>query len=289
MTPPELAVSIVSPAPLGWLRANAAARATQWERLIQDAPLASWLGSLEPTHLYFGSEFCEHLLPTPSALEGALDLAQEHALTFVLLTPIASPGALRQLSTLLRALPSSAQVVVNDWGVAHLIAEQAPHLERLAGRILCRMIKDPRLGSADWAAQCSHSLDSPHLRAIFQRLGLEHFEIDVPLFAESSDFTRLPMRKSVHIPYGFVAKGRMCRPGSLSITGPERFAVGRTCHKECLTITASTARPGTSDQRETVHVGNTIFSRHTSEMTAAVMAATDAGAVQRLIVPGETF
>ncbi|HRP97983.1 MAG TPA: hypothetical protein PL143_17220 [Rhodocyclaceae bacterium] len=289
MTPPELAVSIVTPAALGWLRNSPATRATRWEALVQDASIARWLATFEPTHLYFGSEFCEHLLPSPSVLASVLDLADEHALRFVLLTPIASPQVLRNLAALLPQLPPSAQIVVNDWGVAQFVAEQAPQLTRLAGRILCRMIKDPRLGSADWAHQCSHALDSPHLRTILDRLGLHHIELDVPLFAQPGDFSRLPMRKSVHLPYAFVAKGRMCRPGSLSITGPERFAVGRKCHKECLSFSATTVRPRASDQWDTIHAGNTIFSRHSPSMVDAVIDATAAGAVQRLVVPGEMF
>jgi hypothetical protein len=288
-TTPELALSMVTPAPLGWVRTPPSARAAHWASLVQDTSLAHWLATFEPTHLYFGSEFCEHLLPSPKTLATALELAHAQGLRFVLLTPIASPQVLRDLAGLLPRLPPSAQVVVNDWGVAQFVAEAAPHLSRLAGRILCRMIKDPRLGNSEWAPQCSHALDSPHLRTILARLGLQHIELDVPLFAESGDFSRLPMRKSVHLPYAFVAKGRMCRPGSLSIVGPERFAVGRQCHKECLSLSATTVRPGASDHWDTIHVGNTIFSRHSPTMIGAVIDATRMGVVQRLVVPGEAF
>lgn len=286
---PELALSMATLTGLDWVSESPSARAAQWATLLQDTSLADWLATFEPTHLYFGSEFCEHLLPSPKTVATALELAHEQGLRFVLLTPIASPQVLRDLAVLLPQLPPSAQIVVNDWGVAQFVSDKAPHLSRVAGRILCRMIKDPRLGSSEWAHQCSHVLDSPHMRAILERLGMQHIELDVPLFAESGDFARLPMRKSVHLPYAFVAKGRMCRPGSLSIVGPERFAVGRKCHKECLSFSATTVRPGTSDHWDTIHVGNTIFSRHSPTMIDAVIDATRVGAVQRLIVPGEAF
>jgi hypothetical protein len=282
----ELAVSALSPPVLDWIDAGADERTEHWATWVDDPTLARWLGQYRPTHLYLGSEFCEHLLPSTHTLRRALYRAEAHGLQPVLLTPVASPQVLETLHTLLRLLPDNSEVVVNDWGVGRLIAGHYPTLRRAAGRILCRMVKDPRLPSSEWAPQCGYGFDSPPMQALFQRLDLQRLEMDVPLFPDPEAFASLPLPKGVHLPYAFVAKGRMCRIGSLAISGTQRFAVGRQCRKECLTYTTGTQRPDAEDRQQTRHVGNTLFSRHTDEMLQAVMAATASGGIERLIAPG---
>lgn len=287
----ELAISAVRVNALEWLEFAAEGsekREAHWLKIHGDAALAAWLARYTPTHIYFGSEFCEHLLPSPRTLEQAIDYARANGLKFALLTPIASPDVLCRLSELLPLLPQGTEVVVNDWGVAALVAPYFPKLRLIAGRVLCRMTKDPRLGS-DWAQQCSHNLDSPWLQALLRRLNIEKVEIDMPLFANATALSHVPLLQSVHLPYFCIAKGRMCRPGSLRIKGPERFAVGRPCHKECLTLSVATSRPGSDDAWETIQMGNTIFGRHSAAMLEALMTAVENGMIPRLVVSGESL
>ena len=291
MTPPtlqnvELAVSVLTPAAMDWIDAGEEERAKHWKPLVHDHTLASWLGKYRPTHLYIGSEFCEHLLPSTNTLQRALQRAKVYDLQPVLLTPIASPQVMEALPFLLRLLPEDSEVVVNDWGTGRMIARQFPTLRRAAGRILCRMIKDPRLPGPEWAPQCGYGFHSQHMQAVFQRLDLQRLEMDVPLFPDSEAFAALPLPKGVHLPYAYVAKGRMCRIGSMSIPDTQRFAVGRQCRKECMTYTTEVKRPEAEDRQQTRLVGNTVFSFHTAEMLQVVMAATNSGGIERIIVPG---
>ncbi len=287
MTAPELAVSAVTPKPLGWLAAAPDERLAHWREVLEDDALAAWIAPLAPTHLYIGSEFCEYLMPSPRTLDQALELAADAGLRPVLLTPIAAPATLRELAGLLPRLPDTAEIVVNDWGVARFLLEARPELPRAAGRLLCRVLKDPRLSGPEWAHQCRHSLDSQPLRALLARLGLGRIEIDVPLLAESDSLADLPAGAGVHLPYSYVAKGRMCRPGALARRGPERFAPGRPCQKECLSFSAATARAGADGDAGTRHVGNTVFGRHRHAVGEALREAVAAGRIGRLIVPGE--
>jgi hypothetical protein len=286
----EFGVSFVQPAcqPVAacW-HPEAAARQAYWREKQGDPYLAGWLAAFAPTHLYLGSEFCEHLLPSPRAVNIGLRQAHERGLRFCLLTPVASPQVIRDLAALLPLLPEDAEVVVNDWGVAGLVRESHPALRRVAGRILCRMIKDPRLPGSDWAVQCG--FDFAPLQPLFERAGFQQMETDTPLFADGDAFSRLPLPWSVHLPWFFVAKGRMCRIGALRQQGPERFAVGRRCKKECLGVSARIERPAGPDHWESWQVGNTIFGRHSRAMVDAVMAAVAKGQVQRLVVPGEAL
>lgn len=287
MTQPQLAISLTRPSLLDWASHDTHDRRLGWSRLLGDDDLSAWVASLPPTHLYFGSEFCEHLLPGKRTLHNGLELAREHRLHFALLTPVSSPQVMRDLQQLLPLLPPATEVIVNDWGVARLLRDSFPELKPAAGRILCRMIKDPRLGSPEWASQCNHATGSQHFQAILARLGLTRLEIDVPMFASADTFTSAALPMAVHLPYAYVAKGRSCRPGSMSIKGPERFAPGRKCKKECLTLTATTTRPDQNDRWPTRHTGNAIYSRHTPEMLAAVRTASERNLITRLIVPGE--
>ena len=287
MKPPQLALCLARPANFEWAMQEHETRFSAWRTIMADEQLARWLSRLSLTHLYFGSEFCEHLLPSTRSLDIAMRETSRAGVSLVLQTPIASPSVLRHLTNLLPRLPPDSEIVINDWGVAHLVRECFPSLRAIAGRILCRMIKDPRLPGPDWAPQCRPGFDSRPLLGLFRRLGLEHMEIDVPMFPTDDTFARLPLPAGVHLPFSYVAKGRMCRIGSMSISGSERFAVGRKCRKECLTLAATTERPGVVDRHATIHIGNTVFSRHSAAMLQAVMHAVERGEIQRLIAPGE--
>ncbi|MCW5580531.1 MAG: hypothetical protein KIS72_04245 [Luteimonas sp.] len=287
MSAQEIAVAAVDPIALEWIGAGRTGREAHWRALHGDAGLAGWLADLQPTHFHFGSEFCEHLLPSARTLRLALRRATAAALQFVLLTPVASPEVLRRLEALLPLLPEGTEVVVNDWGVGRLIAERFPACRITAGRILCRMVKDPRLAGPEWAQQCDHGLDSAPLMAVLRRIGVERLEIDLPLFAELDSLGRLPLPKAVHFPFFYIAKGRMCRPGSMSLARTERFAVGRRCRKECRNLAATASRPGRQDASTTLHVGNTLFCRHEEGAFGVLRKAWDARLVDRVVVPGE--
>ncbi|MNN44967.1 hypothetical protein D3C81_1592780 [compost metagenome] len=220
-------------------------------------------------------------------LNKAVGHARNLNLRIALLTPIASPQVIRNLGDLLPSLPDGSEVIVNDWGVAYFVKERFPALRLVAGRILCRMLKDPRLGRTNLIAQCD--FDPGSLRTMFTRLGVYRMEIDVPLAVNSNTFSTLPMYTSVHVPFSCVAKGRMCRIGSLALQGTERFAVGGKCRKECLKVSSRLERPSTGDTFNMYQLGNSIISRHSREMLGLVMAAVEQGQISRLVVPGEAI
>jgi len=286
---PELAVSLVNPTSSFTssftIGVDKAARHAYWLAALDDLDLAEWLSTFIPTHLYIGSEFCEHLLPTAHTLKKAIDRAQEIDCRVSLLTPIASSQVIRNLARLLSRLPDGSEVIVNDWGVGYFVKNHFARLRPVAGRILCRMMKDPRLGRSSNV----FSFDPRPLATMFRRLGMERMEMDVPIFVDDSTFASLPMSASVHVPFSCVAKGRMCQIGSTAIRGPERFAVGRACKKECLKASAELKRPGMSAECRTFQLGNTIISRHSKEAFEVVKTAVERGFVSRIIAPGEAI
>ena len=110
----ELAISLAQPAALARIGNGPEAREAYWRERHGDPYLAAWLARFTPTHFYQGSEFCEHLLPSPHALKTGLQRARECRMRFCLLTPVASPQVIRNLALLLPLLPADAEVVAND-------------------------------------------------------------------------------------------------------------------------------------------------------------------------------
>lgn len=238
--------------------------------------------------LQFGAEFCETLLPGEAQLGRVIDLVARHGLSLSLATPLCSDAGMERVKGLLALLPAGAEVVANDWGVLALLRRDFPQLQAVAGRILCKMIKDPRLPSADWGRLYPHGIHSRSFTAMLKRFGVGRIEMDVPVFAVPEDFRSPAMAVSVHVPYSFTVKGRSCKIGSLNQPAEGKFATGHDCRRECLTYAATMVRPekGGGDL-PTVQRGTTMFFRQSAAMAGAVAEAAAAGWVSRLILAGD--
>src|SRR5207253_1699827 len=102
-------------------------------RLIEEQ-----FGEIAFTRCVFGNEFCEHLIPSPAALEATLSAAQAHRLNFTFLTPYVSNAGLAELRALFAVLVQhrNSEVVFNDWGVLNLLRRDFPQLVPVQGRLL---------------------------------------------------------------------------------------------------------------------------------------------------------
>ena len=283
MTALEAAIAVDSyPLLKRWLE-----HAADWNSLLgADDPLAAALAGVSPRHYYFGSEFCEFLLPPPEALQRALRLVERAGCRLVLQTPIASDGVIARLGELLPLLPGGSELIVNDWGVAAYAQRQFPRLRLAAGRQLCKMIKDPRLDSAVWAELYPHGLGGRSFHAMLERLNIGRIELDLPPYARANVFAGLGTDAALHAPYAYVAKGRLCKIGSLSLEPTQRYAPGRECERECLSYEAAAERPGRATDLATLQRGNTVFYRHSRAMSAAAAEAAAQGLLSRIVVHG---
>ncbi len=151
------------------------------------------------------------------------------------------------------------------------------------------MIKDPRLPSEQWTKLHPHNSQSAHFRTLLERFGIDHLEMDVPPFARVDHFNTGPMALSVHFPYGYTVKGRMCRIGSLGQRDEVKFVAAHACNKECLTYWAQAERCGTKSDTELdcFQRGNTQFYRHSAAMATAMWQAVDKHWINRVIVAGD--
>tara|TARA_R110002167_G_scaffold64548_1_gene182638 strand:- start:20584 stop:21507 length:924 start_codon:yes stop_codon:yes gene_type:complete len=250
-----------------------------------DPPAQDWVVK----RIHLGNEFCERLLPTPSELSLLQQQAQQLELDFCLVTPMLTDAGFKRLDSLLPLLSEDTEVVINDWGTLQQVRADYPSLVPVLGRMLNKMIKDPRLPSEQWTQLHPHNSQSAHFRTLLERFGIKHLEMDVPPFARIEHFNSAPMALSVHFPYGYTVKGRMCRIGSLGQRDEAKFVAAHACNKECLNYWAKAERCGTKADAEldSFQRGNTQFYRHSAAMATAMWQAVDKRWIDRVIVAGD--
>ena len=250
-------------------------------------PFAGALAMQPITHLQVGGEFCDRLLPTPHLLAETLAFAAARQLEVSLATPLLSDQGMSALRPLLALLPAGTEIVAGDWGMLRLLGRDFPALTPVAGRLMCKMVKDPRLPSAEWARLYPHGIHGAAFTAMLARFGVRRIEMDAPPFAAATDFRSAAMAVGVHAPFGVSAKGRSCRIGSLHRPDSEKFTTGHRCARECLVYEAALVRPQEETDLPTRLRGTTIFHAHTPAVAAAVLQAVAAGAVDRIILSGD--
>jgi hypothetical protein len=278
------------------------------DRLIRDATtvssaqdLAAWRHADDPdvrslvdgepvSMLQFGNAFCERLLPSKASLRRALAWAERANLGFSLVTPTLTDAGIKRLRALARGLPEGTEIVANDWGAVRLVRAEFPSLAVVVGRVLCKMLKDPRVPSAKWTQLGACSLGAPGFRALLARFRVDRVETDLPPFPRPEELEAPGLKLAVHAPFGFATKGRVCRIGSLGHAPARKFALDHGCRKECLTYVAELERSvggSAGPGLRCIQRGNAIFYRHSPSMTGVLATMVEAGKVDRVVISGD--
>jgi len=127
--------------------------------------------------LYYGNEFCEHLMPSPEQLRAALEFASDKNISFTFVSPILYERGLEKASELIGILPDDAEVVVNDFGLLEYISGR--RLRLVAGRLLVSAIKDPRIGRESSFQQYFQASNlQPAFMNMLRDKGFRRVEID---------------------------------------------------------------------------------------------------------------
>lgn len=112
---------------------------------IPDPPL------FHPDRLYIGNAFCPHLAPTEEELFALMDKACQESFAVTLVFPFLLEENLTETQARLQHLArwceqknKTIEIVVNDWGTAHLAA-QIPVFSLCLGVLLNKRKKDPRM------------------------------------------------------------------------------------------------------------------------------------------------
>lgn len=265
---------------------------------------AAWLPGDRPfSRLYFGVETCFFLLPDGDGVEHAALACRERGLGLTLLTPPATEDALLPILSRVEAAVAAGapdlEVVVNDWGVLLLLVSRALPVRLLLGRLLNKVLRDPRLPDvgpehlgrdalpASWRACAAGSW---RFRAFLAESGIGRVESDVPM----QGLEPLPPSGpavSAWLPFGIAATGRICLPHGLHRRPAERFVPPLACGAPCrgweLDLRAPWPRRGGGDAEgpRFLSAGNAHFYLLDGQrIEAALLWAQASPAVDRLVV-----
>jgi hypothetical protein len=206
-----------------------------------------WAGSIpdQVRRIYVGDEFCVHRLPDLARLEDVCSVAAEKGLDVTLLSPPVTDDGLERCTPLLRFLEKEApgsEVVVNDWGLLHLLDEKHPSLSVAAGRLLNKGFKDPRLADADRVAQISEdaeellkgcTFDSPKFQDKIRDFRVRRLERDLLPFGDPRMGNLNGFETSVYFPFGYVSTGRVCWIASFKGPAGRKFSPLEACCGPC--------------------------------------------------------
>ncbi len=223
------------------------------------------------THVYFGNEFCQNLIPRLSHVETAFTQTMEKGLKFCLVTPYSTIEGINRLKPLLNYLDQQDQksdIIVNDIGILRMIHQDYRNLTPVLGRIMDKLDREPRNKTS-----CDKEVDNrlitkaekeviygvPAYRDFLKKSGVKCVEFDNVASSQLIDFTQLKFKVSVYLPYGFVTTGRVCMIGSLHQPGTKKFSVSGKCRKECRHYHALIYNQGLPKEKKLISKGNAVF------------------------------
>lgn len=245
--------------------------------------------------LYFGHEFCEKLLPDARDMTRVADFCRANDLWLTLVTPPVTQSGLARVEGLfawLEAHDAADEVVINDYGVLHLLRRRHPRLDPVLGRLMSKQQRDPRImrllaGDAaprlvggrlvldmplpDEAAALYRATTLSAVRAqrVLRALGVRRVELDNPLHGFDYEGGDDGAAASLYVPFGVVATSRRCTADPRRVARPftDRLtACERDCRRTAFELRAEhMAAP-------LYRRGNTLFFRNEAVPDDAVLA-----------------
>ena len=215
--------------------------------------------------LYFGNEFCEHLIPSVIDLEQVLDFVSGKSLDFTFVSPYVTNNGLRRLEILFQEIAQkrpNSEVAFNDYGILRILNTHYTELEPVMGRLLNRMKRGPRLMMViDKLPRTtveyfqSSNLTVPILGQFLNKNRVRRVELDNVL--QGIDFRPDTLEVSIYVPFAYVTTTRLCLVNSCDI--PEKMeTIGIfPCGKECQKYTFYLRNP--IMPVTLIRKGNTIF------------------------------
>lgn len=168
--------------------------------------------------IYFGAEFCEHLIPEWSQVQQAMEFAGEHDLGFSFVTPFVADKGIEKLEKILGRLNQQAggcEVIINDYGVI-VLAQKYSRLTLVAGRLLSKQRRDPNIArlkntySSSRFSDLGRSQFSSRFLTFIKEKGVSRVELDILPQGICDDFSSNDIDVSVYFPYTYLTTTRLC-------------------------------------------------------------------------------
>ena len=169
---------------------------------IPDPPL------FHPDRLYIGNAFCPHLAPTEEELFALMDKACQESFAVTLVFPFLleenlpeTQARLQHLARWCEQKTKNIELVVNDWGTAHL-AVQFPVFSLCLGVLLNKRKKDPRM-AYKLGDRTLFEQNSVHA-AFYREYLKEEFRMERYEWESCGDTSRQQFpegKNSIHVPF----------------------------------------------------------------------------------------
>lgn len=287
---------------------NAAAAGSKLEPVVNLALrlIEEYFGAVGFKRCVYGSEFCEHLIPSPKHLEEIIRATRDRELPITFVTPYVSDSgidALRPLFRLLSEMSARPEVVFNDWGVLNLLRREFPGLTPVQGRLMNKSLRDPRVTGVYAASEAPGQALSPALSPalvtlrrsnldcasytdFLSRLGVASIELDNLPQGVDLSFAGGGLKASAYVPFGFISTSRICMAAGIHYEKCDKFQPGAPCHHECQThlleYTYTNTPFGNRDQKFYLK-GNTYFYHHTETMLRDLFEQARSGLIDRMV------
>lgn len=291
---------------LGGLEAGGFPGETVWRVTPAAGTPEQWFGDAAAGHggdrigrIYWGSEFCETLIPGAWSTTRLAEGVRGQGLDWTLVTPYVTDSGLDRIGRLLDKLPRDLhpdEVVVNDWGVLRRLRRDHEQIRPVLGRLMNKMIRDPRVATQfddprapkeAVDALRGFSISAGSYRSFLDDNNVGRVEVDNPLQGLAVDFSAQGMPASIYLPFGYVTTGRICLPGSLGLPPGEKFSHLGRCSRECggtVLELKNTRSPFESDRGLTLYQrGNTIFYFQPPRQVEAGLEAAAGCGVDRVV------
>jgi hypothetical protein len=244
-----------------------------------DADLLALYPDASLAALYFGSEFCQELIPGIRDADAFCSRCKERGLEAVLLTPLLTHKGLARLARLLDDLTSRGwfpAVVFNDWGVLELLRKSYPFLSLRMGRLMNRGLRDPRLEMRAKRPEGENVRRGSGIRKLAASLGVSAVESDADLEPGFLGTGASGLQRTLHVPFTFATSGRNClEKAAATRKGKGIFTEGLKsgCKAPCRGICRPEVRQDT--QKQMWRAGNTLFFKAPPEWISRHIAFAD--------------
>lgn len=239
----------------------------------------------EIAYLYFGSEFCEYLIPSENDVVKFVDICIKEKITPVFVTPPVSEFGLKMVKNCIDCLINysiESEIVVNDVGILELLSSYQKKPKICLGRVFDKTSHEPRAtkqelelyyGNSGLKYARSAGITTSSSRSVFNYYGVERFEFDLPKTGLKLDVNG---NYSLYWPYQYMTTGRVCLMRANNYSNNNKFLVGNEiCNKVCKNIQIEKRKPingyifengeKLSDQY-IFQRGNTLFYVHTNDV-----------------------
>jgi len=159
------------------------------------------------TRIYFGTEFCERLIPSINSLTKVIDFIKSNNLNFTFLTPWCTDKGITKLKKIIPLLPEGIEVVFNDWGVYNLISKL--NLKPVFGRLLVSIKRDPRAKYQNQESLKQSNLDNELFQNFLKEKNIERIELD-NVYQGYSFQLKEEIMTSLYYPFVYITTARKC-------------------------------------------------------------------------------